>query len=192
MTQNTNSLQKFLKTETRTQEITSYLKAIPREKAFYITGFADGEGSFNISFRKRDDYLIGWKITAVFNISQKEEQILAIIKHHLKCGTLRFRKDGVWAYEVENKNSIQMQIIPFFHKFPFLSQKKKKDFVRFQKIVSILESHKSTSFSDVLNILTLLDEIESKNSRKYTNTEILERASEFWSKNKEKIELKNL
>jgi hypothetical protein len=185
MTQNIKNIREF-------QEITRYLKAIPREKAFYITGFVDGEGSFNISFRKRDDYLIGWKITPVFNISQKEEQILAIIKHHLNCGTLRFRKDGVWVYEVENKNAIQTQIIPFFKKFSFLSQKKKKDFVRFQKIVSILESHKSTSLSDLVNILTLLDEIESKNSRKFTNTEILERASEFWAKNKEKIELKNL
>ncbi len=35
------------------------LNKIPIEKAYYIVGFADGEGSFNISFRKRDDYLIG-------------------------------------------------------------------------------------------------------------------------------------
>ena len=178
--------------KTKLQEITAYLKAIPREKAYYITGFVDGEGSFNTSFRKRDDYLLGWKITPVFNISQKEKQILAIIKQHLKCGNLRFRKDSVWVYEVENKNAIKTQIIPFFETFCFLSQKKKKDFTRFQKIVTLLESHKSTSFSDLGKILTLLDEIESKNSRKYTNTEILERASEFWSKNKEKIELKNL
>ena len=193
MTQNTLN-------KTELQEITTYLKTIPRDKAFYITGFADGEGSFNISFRKRDDYLIGWKITPVFNISQKEEQILAVIKHHLKCGTLRFRKDGVWVYEVEKKNAIEKQIIPFFQKFPFLSQKKKKDFARFQKVITILKSKKSTCFSDIINILTLLDEMESTpkrnilgtNSRKYTNTGILERASEFWSKNKTKIELKNL
>jgi hypothetical protein len=30
-----------------------------RDKSFYIVGFADGEGSFNISFRKRDDYFLG-------------------------------------------------------------------------------------------------------------------------------------
>jgi intein-encoded DNA endonuclease-like protein len=61
-----------------------------RDIAFYIAGFTDGEGSFNVSFRKREDYLLGWKITPVFNISQKEKSILALVKHHLECGTLRF------------------------------------------------------------------------------------------------------
>ena len=32
------------------------LNKIPLKAAYYIVGFADGEGSFNISFRKRDDY----------------------------------------------------------------------------------------------------------------------------------------
>lgn len=32
------------------------------QMSHYTVGFADGEGSFNVSFRQRDDYLIGWKI----------------------------------------------------------------------------------------------------------------------------------
>ena len=32
----------------------------------YIAGFADGDGSFNVSFRKRDDYSIGWENKSVF------------------------------------------------------------------------------------------------------------------------------
>jgi intein-encoded DNA endonuclease-like protein len=99
----------------------------------YITGFADGEGSFNVSFRKRNDYLIGWKITPVFNISQKERDILAIIKNHLQCGTIRFRKDNVWVYEVDNHNALKTQIIPFFKQYPFLSTKKKERFCSFSK-----------------------------------------------------------
>jgi intein-encoded DNA endonuclease-like protein len=164
---------------------------IPRDKAYYIVGFSDGEGSFNTSFRKRDDFLLGWKITPVFNISQKEKDILAIIKNHLSCGTLRPRKDGVWVFEVENKTAIKNTIIPFFKKYSFLSTKKKKDFYRFLKIVEILDCHKSTTFNDLQQILNLLDEIESKASRKYTNQEILERASIFWSRNQEKIEILN-
>lgn len=49
----------------------SRIKQINIKKAWYIVGFADGEGSFNLSWRKRDDYLIGWKVSPVFNISQK-------------------------------------------------------------------------------------------------------------------------
>lgn len=56
------------------------LHKISREKAFSIVGFRDGEGSFNTSFRKRDDFLLGWKITPVFTVSQKQRDILALSK----------------------------------------------------------------------------------------------------------------
>lgn len=164
---------------------------IPNEKAWYITGFTDGEGSFNVSFRIRTDYLIGWKITPVFNISQKERNILALIKKYLKCGTIRYRSDNVWVYEVENQNALREIIVPFFRKYGFLSDKKKKDFARFQKILKILDIHKSKTYEDVKQILYLLDEIQSKSSRKYTNQQILERAEEFWKRNQSKIEYLN-
>lgn len=160
---------------------------IPRDKAFYIVGFSDGEGSFNTSFRKREDYLLGWKITPVFNISQKQRDILALIKRYLNCGTLRLRNDNVWVYEVDNRNALHTQIIPFFNKYPFLSHKKKADFARFKRIFEILERHKSTTLDDLIEILKNLDEIESKSKRKYTNQEILDRALLFWEINSQKI-----
>lgn len=73
----------------------NYIKKIPIDKAYYIVGFSDGEASFNVSFRKRDDYLIGWKMSPVFTISQKEKTILCIVKKYLQCGTIRFRNDNV-------------------------------------------------------------------------------------------------
>lgn len=163
------------------------LNDIPLQKAYYITGFADGEGSFNTSFRLREDYLIGWKITSVFNISQKERDILAIIKNHLKCGTIRPRNDGVWVYEVETRQAVLHNIIPFFERFPFLSSKKKRDFVRFKKIINILERHKSTTLVDIQEILSLLGEVQSQACRKYTNEEILLRAMKFWVTNHTRI-----
>ena len=91
-----------------------HVNQINRDTAFYISGFSDGEGSFNVSFRKRDDYLIGWKMSPVFNISQKEKSILALIKKHLGCGTIRFRKDNVWVFEVDNRKALIDKIITFF------------------------------------------------------------------------------
>lgn len=163
------------------------LHNIPLQKAYYITGFADGEGSFNTSFRPRDDYLIGWKVTPVFNISQKERDILAIIKSQLKCGTLRPRNDGVWVYEVETRNAILHNIIPFFDRFPFLSTKKKKDFYRFKKIVFLMERHKSTTFDDITEILDILNQAESLSCRKFTSAEIIKRAMKFWVENQDRI-----
>ena len=171
--------------------MTETLKSIPRDKAFYIVGFSDGEGSFNTSFRMRDDFLLGWKITPVFNISQKQRDILALVKRYLKCGTIRFRNDNIWVYEVDNRQALIKTIIPFFTQYPFLSQKKKADFVRFQRILSVLERHTSTTLDDLEDILLNLDEIESKSKRKFTNQQILDRAQAFWEKNQEKIRNRN-
>lgn len=167
------------------------MKSIPHDKAYYIVGFSDGEGSFNTSFRKRDDFLLGWKITPVFHMSQKQEDILALIKRYLQCGTIRYRNDDAWVYEVDNRTALHTHIIPFFEKYPFLSKKKKADFARFKKILTILDRHASTTLDDLVEILGLLDEIESKSKRKFSNQEILPRAHTFWDTNQDKIEKLN-
>jgi hypothetical protein len=105
-------------------------RQIPSDLGNYLAGFADGEGSFNVSFRKREDYKIPWKISLCFNISQKDPVILSQFKKHLKCGTMRERKhDGVWCYEVNNFNAIQTNVIPFLSAIWFLICKKEKRFL---------------------------------------------------------------
>src|ERR1700722_14578957 len=94
----------------------------------YLAGFTDGGGSFNVSFRPREDYKIPWKVSLCFNISQRDQVILELFKQTLKCGTTRQRSDGVWYYEVNNFTAIQNNVIPFFKRFGFLSAKKQRDF----------------------------------------------------------------
>nr|YP_009519141.1 hypothetical protein [Caulerpa verticillata]AYC65110.1 hypothetical protein [Caulerpa verticillata] len=169
------------------------IKNIPEKYGYYITGFSDGEGSFNISFRKRNDYLIGWKITPVFNISQDEREILAWIKHILKCGTIRFRKDGIWTFEVHNQNALNKIILPFFDRFHFLSKKKKLQYQKFKKICKLLNHNTSITYETICQILILRNESNIKNSkkRKYTDTLILQRAEFYWNKNHKIIQSKN-
>ena len=156
---------------------------MPIQAAYYIVGFSDGEGSFNISFRKRDDYWIGWKITPVFNISQKEKVPLTFIKKHLKCGQIRYRKDGVWVFEVTTKSALINQIIPVFKKHPPISNWKKQALKNMKKIIEILHDCKNRPNLDELNkILLLRDAVEGakpSSSRVFDNAEILNRFLEF-------------
>jgi intein-encoded DNA endonuclease-like protein len=69
---------------------------IKSNDAYYIVGFVDGEGSFNISFIKRSDYKYNIKVSPSFNISQKDRKILEWIKNIFNCGTIRDRGDGVF------------------------------------------------------------------------------------------------
>src|SRR5947208_14725832 len=89
-------------------------KVVPSNIGHYLAGFADGEGSFNVSFRPRDDYRVPWKVSLCFNISQRDEVILSKFKRHLGCGTMRQRRDGVWYFEGNNLTAILENVIRFF------------------------------------------------------------------------------
>ena len=149
------------------------LHSTPPHIGYYLSGFADGEGSFNFSFRPRSDYRLPWKVSACFNISQKDKVILALFKRHLRCGTLRVRPDGVWYYEVNNLNAIRENVIPFFKRFGFLSAKKKKDFQIFQQIASMMHDEEHLTKEGVARILKLRNEMNDGGKRRYSDEEIL-------------------
>ena len=149
------------------------MKNVPVDIGFYLAGFADGEGSFNVSFRKRDDYKQGYKISLCFNVSQKEKLILTLFKKHLNCGTLRQRKDGVWYYEVNNLTAINENVIPFFKRFNFLSQKKKRDFSKFCQIAEIITDNQHLTEEGIKKILDIRREMNDGGKRKFSEAEII-------------------
>ncbi len=160
-------------------EHSSRVKHIDPQMGYYIAGFADGEGSFNVSIKKQDDFRQGWKISASFNISQKDRVILALIKKVLGCGTLRERNDGVVYYEVTNIRSLQETIIPFFTRFSFLSANKKKNFAIFRSIVEALAHGEQRTSSGLHHILYLREQLNIGHGRKrkYQLSDVFPRGS---------------
>ena len=149
-------------------------REIPSDLGNYLAGFTDGEGSFNVSFRFRKDYKIPWKISLCFNISQKDQVILSQFKKHLKCGSIRQRKnDDIWYYEVNNFNAIQTNIIPFFNRFGFLSAKKKRDFSKFKQIAKLIQNEDHLTIEGIQKILEIRKEMNDGGNRKYSDEEIL-------------------
>jgi hypothetical protein len=155
------------------------VKRILPKTGWYLAGFADGEGSFNVSFRARDDYSFPWKISVCFNISQRDPVILSLYKRHLECGTMRQRRDGVWYFEVNNLGAIRDNVIPFFRRFGFLSAKKKRDFAKFRRIVEIIERGDHLKREGVVKILEIRSDMNDGGKRKYSAEEILDRV-EAW------------
>jgi hypothetical protein len=151
------------------------VKEIPENIGYYLAGFADGEGSFNLSFRKRKDYSQPWKISLCFNVSQKDKVILALYKRHLKCGTLRSRNDGVWYYEVNNFTAIQENVIPFFKRYGFLSANKKRDFQKFMKLADLIADKKHLKIDGIKRILEIRKTMNDGGvgRRKFSDADIL-------------------
>ena len=151
------------------------MKNIPNDEGNFIAGFTDGEGSFNVSIKKRLDYKESWKLTASFNISQKDRVILAWIKHVLGCGTLRERKDGIVYYEVTNIASLHDVIIPFFKKFGFRSAYKKNNFRIFSEIVLMMYKNEHLTKEGFQKILELRENLNPGigRKRKYTLKDVV-------------------
>jgi len=149
-------------------------KQIPSDLGNYLAGFTDGEGSFNVSFQKRHDFKLGWKVRLTFNISQKDPVILSLFKKHLQCGSLRERKhDGIWYYQVDNFNAIQTNVIPFFNRFGFLSAKKKRDFSKFKQIAKLMDKKDHLTPEGIQEILKIRKDMNDGGKRKYSDKEIL-------------------
>ncbi len=149
---------------------TSWLTNIPPQIGHYLSGFVDGEGSFNVSLRKRDDHSIGWQVVTTFNVSQRDKTVLVLLKKHLGCGRFQQRKDGVWYFIVSNPTSIEERVIPFFKAFPFLSSSKLKNFLVFKKIVAItsVNGHLTQEgLREVIELRETLNEGRGR-TRKYT------------------------
>lgn len=150
------------------------IKVVPKN-GYYIAGFVDGEGSFNVSLKHRPDYQLNWKVAASFNVSQKDRVILAWIKKHLKCGTLRTRNDGVVYYEVTNIHALFHNVLPFFKKFTFISAKKKRDFNLFSSIVDLMYHKHHHTKKGLLKVVHLREQLNvgAGRTRKYSENDVL-------------------
>ena len=154
---------------------------------YYLAGFTDGEGSFYVCFRRREDYTLGWKISLCFNVSQKDPVILYLFKKHLECGSVRKGgRDGHY-YEVNSFQMIQSNVIPFFKQYGFLSAKKKRDFSKFQQLAKLIDQKEHLTVEGVKEILKIRSKMNDGGKRNYSDDEILRILRDYMPNVKAKI-----
>ena len=147
--------------------ITKWLEQIPPNVGYYLSGFVDGEGSFNVSLRRRNDHTLGWQVVLTFNVSQRDKTVLEILKKHFGCGRLQERKhDGVWYFVVSNPQAIFTRVIPFFERFKLLSVIKKKNFSIFRQIVELVITNQHCSAKGIRKIIELRETLNEGRGRK--------------------------
>ena len=147
------------------------IAAIPSDRGNFLSGFALGEGSFMIVCRPRADYRCGWKISAAFNVSQKDITPLELFREELGCGTLRLAGNGGWYFEVNNLRDIQDAVVPFFLRFPLVG-KKQTDFELFADAVLILAKPPNTDTA-CRTVLEIRESLNGGGKRRYTMERIL-------------------
>ncbi len=146
-----------------------------KELGYFLAGFVEGEGSFNVSLRRKADYKVSWQVVMSFNVSQKDPTILYILKDQLQCGIIKVRRrDGLHSYDATNPVDLIKRVIPYFQRYPVLSESKKQNFAIFCKIAALMEKGEHKTQSGLKKILLLRETInEGKGrTRKYSINDV--------------------
>lgn len=133
---------------------------------FFLAGFVEGEGSFNVSLRKKSDYKVGWQVVMSFNVSQKDSTVLKLLQEELKCGIIKVRtSDNLFSFDVTNPQDIIHKIIPYFRKYPIISSSKQKNFTIFCEIADLMNIGEHRTQIGLRKILELREKINEGKGR---------------------------
>jgi len=103
---------------------------------WYLSGYADGEASFCVSFSPSRRHLLGWEVRPSFSVSQNGDrsEVIDLFRKYFGRGTIRpDRSDKTVKFEIRSVKDLMEVVIPHFKRYPLLSGKK-NDFDRFAKI----------------------------------------------------------
>ena len=143
--------------------------------SWYITGFADGEGCFSISFNRRAKLKTGIEVRPSFCLAQNKRslQVLKDIHAYFGCGAIRFSKrDQMYKYEVRSIGDLRTRIIPHFQKYP-LRTIKARDFEIFTEVCDLIFQSHHLNVVNLENIIRQSYLMNESGSRRNTQEELL-------------------
>lgn len=141
----------------------------------YLSGYADGEGSFCISFSPRPKLRTALEVRPSFSVSQNgdRQEVLYLFKEFLGCGTIRRNpSDRTFKYETRSIKDLIGKVIPHFKKYPLLSSKK-KDFEMFILICKMIDNGKHLNKNGLEGIVEISYKMNGFGARRYTKQQLL-------------------
>ena len=135
--------------------------------AQWIVGFVDGEGCFYVGINKHSYMTCGYQVLPEFTVVQhkRDIQILHILKKFFGCGVVRSNHDDRMAYRVRDIDHFKKIIIPFFERYS-LRTKKKIDFLKFRKIIMLIDRKEHLTMQGIKEIETIAASMNRGNEDK--------------------------
>ena len=134
-------------------------------ESMWIVGFVDGEGYFHIGIAQNSTYKLGIQVLPEFVITQHQRDIklLYAIKDFFGCGYIIQDKRGICQYRVRTHTHLLDIIIPFFERHS-LKTMKKIDFLKFRKVVLLMEKGEHLTLEGLQKIRKIREELQESNS----------------------------
>lgn len=142
----------------------------------YISGYADGEGCFTVSFSRRTKMCSGWEVRPSFSVSQNADrrQVLEFMLGYFGCGSIRpDRSDQTVKYEVRKIANLITRIVPHFEQYPLMSAKQ-CDFEHFARVCRMISSGDHLTDAGMRAIVGETMAMNPSGKRKFVAAEILE------------------
>ena len=131
--------------------------SIPVLDPWFVVGFTDGEASFTITIYKDKEYFTGWHIQAMFQIHlhAKDLPLLKQIQSFFGVGAIQtIKSSSSVIYRVTNQKELIEIIIPFFDKYPLLTQKR-ADFELFKSVIILMKNREHRTREGLLKIVNI-------------------------------------
>ena len=150
-----------------------WLNRIPLDLGNWVTGFTEGEGSFNVPVRREHDRGLPWRVSLSFNVSQIGAEVPRLLQSVFEAGTVRGRGDGVFYFEVTKPRELEEKVFPFFERFP-LRGPKRHDLAIFRQITQLVQSGRHRTPEGVIEALFLRAPMNRGGKRRRTDVEIID------------------
>jgi LAGLIDADG endonuclease len=102
--------------------------ATARLDPWYVTGLAEGEGCFCISFAIRPRLRVGLEARPSFSLSlnERDRALLGALQAFFECGWIReSRSDRTFKYEARSVADLVDRIVPHFEAYPLHGAKRR-------------------------------------------------------------------
>lgn len=142
---------------------------------WYVTGIVDGEGSFLVSFSRRDKLSVGVEVRPSFTVSQNRRNlsVLEEIRDYFACGGIRFDShDQTYKYEVRSLDDLTKKILPHFEKY-HLRTTKINDFESLRKICRAMKANLHLSAGGIKEIIDSAYTMNNIGARRYLKADLL-------------------
>ena len=135
-------------------------------EAQWVAGFVDGEGCFYVGINAQPEMKAGYQVLPEFTVVQhkRDVQLLYALKHFFGCGVVRQNHGDRMAYRVRGIENLRERIIPFFEKHP-LKTKKHIDFLKFRKILLLIEREEHLTLAGIEKIRQIASEMNTGRER---------------------------
>lgn len=137
-----------------------------RLEAQWVVGFVDGEGCFYVGINPHPEMKAGFQVLPEFTVVQHEQdvQLLYALKRFFGCGVVRQNHDDRMVYRVRGVKHLRERVIPFFEKHP-LKTKKRLDFLKFRKILMLMQKGEHLTPAGIEKIRPIASEMNRGRER---------------------------